>query len=92
MEIPDNTSVARWFRFWTRSREYRRRRAYFRPTDTSALDSALVRLIDSIVTVRFVAVADSSSPFAEQPLYGILSRQPSVRQSVRPGRDFDFLD
>jgi hypothetical protein len=57
-----------WFRRWINRQQSRRRRAYFRPTDTSDLDATLVPLIEHIVTVRFAEVADADSPFAGQRL------------------------
>jgi hypothetical protein len=81
----------RWFRFLTHHRQYRRRRAYFRPTDTSALDAALVPLSESIVTVRFADVAGAESPFAGQRLYRLVGHRTSLT-FVRPERDFDFLE
>ena len=80
-----------WFRFWSDRHQYRRRRAYFRPTDTSALDAALVDLIDHIVTVRFTSVAGAHNGFAGQRLYRILGQETSP-QFIRPEHDFDFLD
>ena len=78
-----------WFRFWTHRQQYRRRRAYFRPTDTFALDAAAVSLIDCLVTIRFTNVAGADSPFAGQRLYCILGKAPTFG---RPERDFDFLE
>ena len=80
----------RWFRFWTH--QHRRRQAYFRPSDTSALDAALVDLINAIVTVRFTEVAGPDTRFPGQRLYVILSRGTSVSKCVRPECDFDFLE
>jgi hypothetical protein len=81
-----------WFRFWTHRQQYRRRRAYFRPSDTSDLDAALVPLVDSIVTVRFAEVAGADSPFAGQRLHYVVGLGTSAPTFVRPERDFDFLE
>jgi hypothetical protein len=83
---------ARWFGFWMDRQRYRRRQAYFRPTDTLALDAPLVELIDRIVNVRFADVADADSPFAGQSLYQIFGQKSSGSTFVRPERDFDFLE
>jgi hypothetical protein len=71
---------------------YRRRQAYFRPTETLALDAALVRLVDRIVNVRFANVAGADSPFAGQSLYKISGQKRSGSTFMRPERDFDFLE
>jgi hypothetical protein len=68
-----------WLRSWTN-----RRRAYFRPTDTCALDAALLPLVDHIVTVRFWTLNGRRD-------YRILGHGTSP-QFVRPERDFDFLE
>ena len=81
-----------WFRLWTHPQQYRRRRAYFRPSATSDLDAALVPLIDSIVTVRFAEIAGTDSRLAGQRLYCIVGRGAFARRFVRPERDFDFLE
>jgi hypothetical protein len=81
-----------WVGFWTHRQQYRRRQAYFRPTDTFALDAALVELVDRIVNVRFTDVAGADSSFAGQSLYHIFGQGRSVRTLMRPERDFDFLD
>ena len=83
---------ARWFGFWMDRQRYRRRQAYFRPTDTLALDAALVELIDRIVNVRFADVAGADSPFAGQSLYRIFGPKRSGSTFMRPERDFDFLE
>ena len=80
-----------WFRLWTRRDQYRQRRAYFRPTDTSDLDAALVPLIDQIVTVRFADVAGANRRFAGQRIYAIVAQEPSAPTFFRPECDFDFL-
>jgi hypothetical protein len=80
-----------WLRGWTNRRQFRRRRAYFRPTDRSDLDAALVPSIDHIVIVRFTRLADGGSPLAGHRLYRILGHQRS-RRFARPERDFDFLE
>jgi hypothetical protein len=85
-------SGMRWFRFWTHPQQHRRRRAYFRPSDTSDLDAALVPLIDTIVTVRFANVAGAGSRLAGQRLYYIVGQGTSTPTLVRPERDFDFLE
>jgi hypothetical protein len=82
----------RWLRFWTDREEFRPRRAYFRPTDRSELDVALVPLIDRLVTVRFVKVAGADSPFGGQRLYDVVEQGTSGPKFVRPERDFDFLE
>ena len=82
----------RWFRRWITRQQSRRRRAYFRPADTSDLDAALVGLIDGIVTVRFAEIAGADSRFAGQRLYDILGQGTSAPTFVRPERDFDFLE
>lgn len=82
----------RWFGSWTDRQRYRRRQAYFRPMDTSALDGALVELVDRIVNVRFADVARADSPFAGQPLYQIFDQKRSASTLMRPERDFDFLE
>lgn len=81
-----------WFGFWMDRQRYRRRQAYFRPTDTLALDAALVELIDRIVNVRFTDVAGADSPFAGQSLYQIFGPKRSGSTFMRPERDFDFLE
>jgi hypothetical protein len=86
------TNCARWFESWTGRQRYRRRQAYFRPTDTLALDAALVELIDRIVNVRFTDVAGADSPFAGQSLYHIFGPKRSGSTFMRPERDFDFLE
>lgn len=86
------TNTARWFGFWRDRQRYRRRQAYFRPTDTLALDTALVELIDRIVDVRFADVASADSPFAGQSLYRISEPKRSKSTFMRPERDFDFLE
>ena len=60
--------------------------------DTSALDGALVELVDRIVNVRFADVARADSPFAGQPLYQIFDQKRSASTLMRPERDFDFLE
>ncbi len=83
----------RWFQFWiNRQQDRRRRRAYFRPTDSSDLDAALVPLIDQIVTVRFTDVAGADKRFAGQRLYYIVEPETSAPRLLRPERDFDFLE
>jgi len=72
-----------WFRFWTDQRQGRRRRAYFRPTDPSVLDAALLPWINQIVTVRFTDVASADSPVAGQRLYRITEHGTSVSRFVR---------
>jgi hypothetical protein len=89
---PMETHSARWFGFWTDRQRYRRRQAYFRPTDPLALDTALVELIDRIVNVRFADVASADSPFAGQSLYHIVEPKRSRSTFIRPERDFDFLE
>jgi hypothetical protein len=89
---PMETHSARWFGFWMDRQRYRRRQAYFRPTDTLALDAALVELIDRIVNVRFADVAGADTPFAGQPLYRIFEPKRSGSTFMRPERDFDFLE
>jgi hypothetical protein len=81
-----------WFRFWTERDRFRPRRAYFRPADRSDLDAALAPLVDHLVTVRFVKVAGPDSRFAGQRLYDIVEQGTSAPASVRPERDFDFLE
>ena len=71
---------------------HRRRRAYFRPIETLALDPALVPFIDRIVTVRFISSAAQDSPFAGQSLYHIVGQGRSVSTMVRAECDFDFLE
>jgi len=83
---------ARWIGFWMDRQRYRCRQAYFRPTDTLALDAALVGLIDRIVNVRFADVAGADSPFAGQSLYQIFGQKRSGSTFMRPERDFDFLE
>jgi hypothetical protein len=83
---------ARWFGFWMDRQRYRRRQAYFRPTETLALDAPLVELIDRIVNVRFADVAGADSPFAGQSLYQIFGQKRFGSTFVRPERDFDFLE
>ena len=83
---------ARWFGSWMDRRLYRRRQAYFRPTDGLALDAALVKLVDQIVNVRFAAVAGADSPFAGQSLYRIFGQKRFGSTFMRPERDFDFLE
>jgi hypothetical protein len=90
--MPKMWSGMHWFRLWRHPQQYRRRRAYFRPSDTSDLDAALVPLIDSIVTVRFAEVADADSRLARQRLYYIVGHGNSAPTLVRPERDFDFLE
>ncbi len=82
----------RWFGSWTDRQRYRRRQAYFRPTDTFALDAALVELIDRIVYARFAGVAGADSRFAGQSLYQIFDQGRSASRFKRPERDFDFLE
>jgi hypothetical protein len=89
---PMETNSARWFGSWMDRQRYRRRQAYFRPTDTLALDAALVELIDRIVNVRFADVAGPNSPFAGQSLYRIFGPTRSGSTLMRPERDFDFLE
>jgi hypothetical protein len=89
---PMEANSERWFGFWTDRQRYRRRQAYFRPTDTLALDTALVELIDRIVNVRFADVAGADSPFAGQSLYRIFEPKRSGSTFMRPERDFDFLE
>ncbi len=95
-ESPPATPLKRcrlhWFRFWTHGEQHRPRRAYFRPTETFFLDAALVALIDRIVTVRFTDVAGADRPFAGQSLYHIVGPGRSAPTSLRPERDFDFLE
>lgn len=86
------TNLARWFGSWMDRHRYRRRQAYFRPTDTLALDAALVELIDRIVNVRFADVAGADSPFAGQSLYYIFGPKRSWSTFMRPEPDFDFLE
>jgi hypothetical protein len=81
-----------WFRFWTHRQQYRRRRAYFRPTDSSDLTAPFLPLIDGIVTVRFADVAGPAHRFAGLRLYRILGPGTSAPLFERPARDFDFLD
>jgi len=78
-----------WLGFWSFRRPFWSRRAYFRPTDTSALDAALGPLVDHIVTVRLRTVADGQD--AAQRLYRILGHGTSP-WFVRPEIDFDFLE
>jgi len=89
---PMEIHSARWIGFWMDRQRYRRRQAYFRPTDTLALDAALVELIDRIVNVRFADVAGADSPFAGQSLYQIFGQKRSGSTFMRPERDFDFLE
>jgi hypothetical protein len=78
-----------WFRFWTYpTQQYRPRRAYFRPTDASDLNIALVPLIDSIVTVRFVEIAGADGRFAGQRLHHTLGQGISARRFVPTGARF----
>ena len=88
---PTEKNSKRWFGWMDRQR-YRRRQAYFRPTDTLALDAALVELIDRIVNVRFANVAGEDSPFAGQSLYLIFGQKRSGSTFRRPECDFDFLE
>jgi len=82
----------RWFGSWTDRQRYRHRQAYFRPTATLALNTALAELIDRIVRVRFADVAGADSPFAGQSLYQIVGHKGSASTFVRPEGDFDFLE
>jgi hypothetical protein len=86
------TNSAWWFGSWMDRQRYRRRQAYFRPTDTLALDAALIELVDRIVDVRFADVAGAGSPFAGQSLYHIFGPKRSGSTFMRPERDFDFLE
>jgi hypothetical protein len=81
-----------WFRFWTHPQRYRRRRAYFRPSDTSDLDATLLPLVDHIVAVRFAEVGGAGSRFAGERLYSIVGQGTPAPTFVRPERDFDFLE
>jgi len=81
-----------WFRFLTHPRQYRQRRAYFRPADTSDLNAASAALTDHILTVRFADVAGTNSPRAGQRLYAMRGVGLSALTCVRPEGDFDFLD
>jgi hypothetical protein len=75
-----------WLRFFSAGRS-RMRRAYFRPTDTTGLDTSLAPLVNHIVSVRFVGVGKRKSQFDGQRLY-----RNSTPRFVRPEGDFDFLD
>jgi len=87
---PAGARGLRWFRSWSRQREYRPRRAYFRPLDAATLDIAMVKLIERQVTVRLVRIADAGTPYAGEGLYRILTKGAS--RTLRPERDFDFLE
>ena len=87
---PASAGRLRWLRSWSRQREYRPRRAYFRPADPSTLDVGLVERIESVVTARFVRFAHAGTPYAGERLYRIVSKGAS--RQLRPERDFDFLE
>src|SRR5258706_7492146 len=74
----------RWFGSWTDRQRYRHRQAYFRPTDTLALNAALDDLIDQIVAVRFADVAGANSPFTRQSLYQIVVHKSTASTYMRP--------
>ena len=81
----------RWLDRWKNPHQYRVRRAYFRPTDPSAVDPICVPLIETVVTVRFQRVGRPGGAFAGQRLYRILRSKVS-RRVLRPEQEFDFLD
>jgi len=81
--------IVQWIRFWVRSHEYRRRRAYFRPRDPSSVDVSLVTLIDRMVMVRLTVV--SACDRRGERLYRCSFHSPR-RTILRPASDFDFLD
>jgi hypothetical protein len=83
--------VVRWVRFWMRSHEYRRRRAYFRPRDRSSLDPSFVNLIDRMVVVRLAAAPAADSSWPGECLYRC-SFGPRRGTILRPASDLDFLD
>jgi len=87
---PPGADRLRWLRLLSRRREYRPRRAYFRPADPSTLDVRTAALIESVVTVRFVRLAHAGTPFAGERLYRIVSKGAS--RQLRPEHDFDFLE
>jgi len=87
---PAGAGRLRWLRSLSHQREYRPRRAYFRPADPLTLDAKMVDLIESVVTARFVRAAHAGTPHAGERLYRIVSRGAS--RQLRPERDFDFLE
>jgi len=68
-----------------------RRRAYFRPRDTTDLPASLRGLIDQTVTIRFAGMAQPTSRDARHRLYA-MDRGRFRLGTIRPERDFDFLD
>lgn len=56
----------------------------------STLDLALLRVIDTTVSVQFAETADAASPFARQRLHRIVQPRASALQVVRPEADSTF--
>ena len=76
--------IATRLRKWTRSGEYRRRRAYFRP---AAGEVSLEYIHEMRVNV--IVVVNRSHVDAGTTFYRV---QGARRKTVRPEREFDFLD
>jgi hypothetical protein len=68
------------------------RRACFRPGQISTLPADLTALEGHIVTVRLERLGKADTPYRGQRLYRILDARRSVRESLRPESEFDFLD
>jgi hypothetical protein len=67
-----------------------RRRAYFRPRDTTGLPALLRGLIDQTVTIRFAGMAEPTSRGERHRLFA-MDFGGFRLGPIRPERDFDFL-